>query len=332
MVEAMNTLELTFAEHAPGIRTVVCGSWYDAIIFTQIKEGYIYSMKSHFGRDHEIMQGPSPTQLQTFSFRSIQEYSDLLSREADESLLQCYFEKHPAMLLQLVGHCPMHCALITQPDLMGTYKRTPDFMVITKNSAEWRPILIEIENPRKRVFRKDGKTRSEFNHARDQLTEWDAWFGETSNVAPFMEKYGIHNYIRSGLRMRLETVLVYGRRSAFEGNPTLSKVRAAQLNPPHRLISFDRLIDLKLNSLDYQIAITIRSTSSGQFESVWIPETFTLGPEFADSLHYVSGIETAIANNPNISDARRNFLVERVGYWKERSKSGIGQYTPGDRE
>ena len=38
--------------------------------------------------------------------------------------------------------------------------RKPDFMVITKDSAVWRPILIEIESPKKRMFRQDGNDQN----------------------------------------------------------------------------------------------------------------------------------------------------------------------------
>ena len=277
-------------------------------------------------------RGPIPTTPREYSSRCTQQYTDLLSQEAEEPCLQRYFEEHPAMLLQMVGHCPMHCSLITQPELHGTFKRRPDFMVIAKNSAEWRPILIEIESPKKRIFTKHGKTRSDFNHARDQLTEWRAWFGHQSNVDQFMERYGISNYIERELTMQIETILVYGRRSEFEENPSLTRFRAALMNPSEQLMSYDRLKDLKLNDLDCQIAMTIKPTGSGYFRAVWIPETFTLGPEFANSLHYVMGIERAIYNNPNISDERKRFLAERVNYWKTWSRSGTGTYVGGDRE
>ena len=197
-------------------------------------------------------------------------------------------------------------------------------MMIAKNSAEWRPILIEIESPKKRIFTQGGKTRSEFNRARDQLTEWRAWFNDHSNVDQFNERYGISDYTKRPLRMQIETVLVYGRRSEFDGDHSLTKFRASLMNRSDRLMSFDRLTDLKLNDLDCQIAITIKSTGSGHFKAVWIPETFTLGPEFANSLHYISGIDSAICSNPNISDARKNFLVERIDYWKAWARSGSG--------
>ncbi|MDD9988242.1 MAG: DUF4263 domain-containing protein [Spirochaetaceae bacterium] len=252
--------------------------------------------------------------------------------DVDEPCLQTYFEQHPAMLLQIVGHCPMHCSLITQPDLIGTYIRRPDFMMIAKDSGEWRPILIEIESPEKRIFTKDGKTRSDFNHARDQLTEWRSWFRDHSNVDQFKERYGIPNYIERELMMRMETVLIYGRRSEFDGNPNLTKFRASLMKPSEHLMSFDRLSSLKMNDLDCQIAMTIKPTGSGHFQAVWVPETFSLGPEFADRLHYISGIESAIYNNPNISDERKRFLVERIDYWKTWSRSNSGTYVGGHRE
>ena len=289
-------------------------------------------MNDIFRRTYEMKKGPLPTSPREYVSRCTLQYTDLLSQEAGELRLQRFFEKHPAMLLQLIGHCPMHCALITQPDLQGTFMRKPDFMVITKDSAVWRPILIEIESPEKRVFRQDGKTRSEFNHARDQLAEWRAWFQETSNVDQFMKRYGVSDYMGRALTMQLETVLIYGRRSEFEGKPTLTGIRASKMNPFERIMSFDRLTFLKLNDLDCQIAITIKSTGSGHFKAVWIPETYTLGPEFANSLHYISEIDRAISNNPNISDARKTFLIKRIDYWKMWSQLGGGAYAAGDRE
>lgn len=89
------------------------------------------------------------------------------------------------------GHAPLHWALITQPELPGVRRLRPDFMWISTISMAWYPTMIEIESTEKRIFLKNGDTSRHFNHARNQLAHWRAWFEEAGNLQQFIGKYGV---------------------------------------------------------------------------------------------------------------------------------------------
>jgi hypothetical protein len=73
-------------------------------------------------------------------------------------------------------------AVFRQPDLVGGGRVfQPDFMWVTRSTSLVTPILIEIEKPSKRWFRRDGRPTSEFTEAHDQLNDWRSWFARDEN-------------------------------------------------------------------------------------------------------------------------------------------------------
>lgn len=57
-----------------------------------------------------------------------------------------------------------------------------DFAYLTKSSDIWRVILIELESPHKRIFKKNAhgypEFSAEFNNAIDQITYWKVYIEE----------------------------------------------------------------------------------------------------------------------------------------------------------
>ena len=226
------------------------------------------------------------------------------------------------------GGSPLHCALITQPELPGTPSYRPDFMWIPDHSMAWFPTLIEIEDPRKRFFNKNATPTAVFTQARHQLTQWRTWFDNPSNVQQFVRRYGIPGSI-TRKRMRPRMILVYGRRQEFEGDATLTGSMGRLLPEGQELMTYDRLeVDLSMRD-----AITIRSAGIDKYEAVWIPEIFETGPESADRLRYIVGISEEISRNPAIFAERKAFLHRRIAYWKGWATTDDSRaYIGGDRE
>ncbi len=287
-------------------------------------------MHSGFKVTYEQEKGPPGLSFEDYAVRLEHDYRELIAADPSESDVQNFLEKNPSLVPGAwtpgtnSGHYPFHCALITQPVLPGLRSRRPDFMWIATHSQSWFPTLIEIESPKKRMFRKSGLLTSAFTEARNQLAQWRTWFNDPANVQQFINSYGIPDEYQRFRTMRLHMILIYGTRTEFESNPALSKHRASLL-PGHdeELMSFDRL------SIDQSLAdaITIRAVGHGRFRVVGLPPIFSTDPILAGRLLHIHGFSDAIDASQHISKERGEFLKKRVAYWRAWASSAGSRST-----
>jgi hypothetical protein len=95
-------------------------------------------------------------------------------------------------------------------------------------------------------------------------------------------------------------------------------------------MTFDRLAPAQ-DCSDY---ICVTKTAE-RYRALSIPGTLQLGPMFADCWSLFDNVPEAIKSNEWITDERKNFLIERIAYWKEwaREKGGRSSvYSPSDWE
>ena len=290
---------------------------------------------AHNFNNYDVQYGPQHIAVDQYADWCTERFRELLCSHPCEPEVQTFLERHPWLVpghatpSSTSGHFPLHCSLITQPKLPGQKTRVPDFMWIATHSGTWFPTLIEIERPSKRIFTNKGVPCAKFTQARNQLNQWRSWFNDPTNVQQFMALYGIPEHFRRRT-MRLHMILIYGRRSEFEENPSLSLERDTLLpGADEELMSFDRL-QVDTSMLD---AITVRAIGHGKYRAKRVLPVFGLRPGQADRLLWIDGIEEAIDENPDIAEERRAFLKRRIPYWKEWSTSlGSNRYNSGDRE
>lgn len=268
---------------------------------------------------YKIENGPSAVSVEQYSSAAESKFLQLLDSEPPERDILRFLEQNPALVPGArtpgwpSGHPPLNNALITQPELPGLSSKFPDFMWIASHSLTWYPTLVEIERPDKMIFKSGEVPRAEFTQAYNQLAQWRSWFTEPENVLTLIREYGIPDDIVRNRSMKLHMILVYGRRSEFEGDRAKSKQRSALVTgADEELVSYDRLrVDKDLRDV-----ITVRCTGSGTYRAVAIPSTFTLGPTFADRLVRIAELDAAI-QNADISLDRRAFLIRRLEYWRD---------------
>lgn len=287
-------------------------------------------------KTYETIPAPPPPPVDVYVSQAKEQWRTLLSSDPEETAIQSFLEQNPMFLPGALtpgtrsGHDPLHGAVITQPRLPGLATKIPDFMWIAKHSATWYPTLVEIEKPSKLLFNANGIPTAAFTQARNQLTEWRVWFSKPENVQQFIASYAIPDWFRLGRTMQLHMILVYGRRSEFEGIPQLSEKRSSLLHgSDEELISFDRLRP----DHDLYQSLTIRMPSSGRYTAVSVPPLFKLSPHSAERLLAIDGIEDCLKSTPLVSEQRRNFLISRIPYWRNWAKSGSrGVIHSGDEE
>ena len=243
----------------------------------------------------------------------------LVTNEDDEKEIHRFLEQHPCLLpggeadVTSIGghHGPFPGAVVTEPPLQGTFKRTPDFIWPTKVSGIFRPVFLELERPSKRWFRQDGQQTEELSQAITQIGEWRTWLDSEGNKLVFYEVYGISDWIQAYHKIEPVFRLVYGRRSEFIDNPTLTRQRESVRPNWLNWSTYDRLHP----AANARYWVTARITGTG-WRVVAIPPTFAIQRGWEDSLQGLIGLETAIAENELISDARKEFLLDRLSKTK----------------
>jgi hypothetical protein len=286
-------------------------------------------------KKYVLEEGPRPISDDMYCAQVEARYRQLLESHPTEGHVQKFLERHPALVpggrtpSSNSGHAPLHSMLISQPQLPGLSARFPDFMWIAAHSQTWYPTLIEIERPDKKIFRSDLVPTAQFTQALNQLAQWRVWFSQPENVLKFIREYGVPEDVWSYRSMKLHMILIYGRRSEFEGNLEMSKHRSALLSgDDEELMSFDRL---RLEKV-FGDVISVRAHGSGRFEALYIQPTFSFSPLSAERLLRIDKLEHAI-RNAEVAEERVEFLLRRLPYWRHWStQQQVGVIDLGDRE
>jgi hypothetical protein len=171
----------------------------------------------------------------------------LLDKSLAEQEYQAFLEQNTALIPRefLLNHGVHFDLVIRKMSLARDYM--PDFFYMSKSSADWNLVLIEIEKPQSRYF-KDGTNDLHINFltALDQIARWRAWFDNSSNLDSFIN--ATINQIRIPTSMRtnpchIKYVLVHGRRAEAEGNDTRMGLIRARARDDFHIVSYDSLAE-----------------------------------------------------------------------------------------
>jgi hypothetical protein len=283
-------------------------------------------------KTYRIVDGPTRLEWGTYEALVRQAWTTLLdSGCSEEREYQQFLERHPCMvpgpfgLIGTSGHSPFPSAVISQPVLPDFTRRVPDFMWIARNSGTVYPILIEIESPSKLWFTRADNQNAKLTQARDQITEWKAWFQNPLNVARLRDYY---EFEVRGENIRPLYLLIYGRRA--EANKTVERQRrrSSLARDDEFLMTYDHLVPQPGASEFY----TVRVDRSG-YQALYVPPTATLGPLFAHERAKIRNKDIAVSNSPYFSAERRAFYISRLPYWDNWAVNGQrGIIYTGDRE
>ncbi|MGI5456057.1 Shedu anti-phage system protein SduA domain-containing protein [Streptomyces sp. CA-249302] len=260
-----------------------------------------------------------------YSDQALSEWYSLLSRSPEEDEVQRFLELHPAMIPGGSGdvgpgghHGSDMGAVFRRPKLIGAGRSfEPDFMWVTRSSGLITPILIEIEKPSKRWFRKDGRPTSEFTEARDQLNDWRSWFRRDGNQALFRETFLLLGEKYRNRPLEPQFVLIYGRESEFKmggghSNPdALRYKRDQQRGESEYFMTFDALRP----RYDHSISMTLTMTAQGPKIHAFSP-VYGTGTNTGPRALRLSDAEAAFSRSVMMTEERREYLKKRWDYWR----------------
>jgi len=174
-----------------------------------------------------------------------QQFAQLLDEAHPEQVYQTFLEKHTQFIpREFVQNHGIHFDLVFRKlHLASDY--APDFFYMSKSSADWNLILIEIEKPQSKYF-KDGSNdlHPDFVSAFSQILQWRAWFSNHSNYTGFIN--GTLGSIREPMgqnECHIKYVLVHGRRAELEHNAVKrNKIKAIE-QEDFKIMSYDSLLE-----------------------------------------------------------------------------------------
>lgn len=175
------------------------------------------------------------------------EFLNLLDQQLPEQRYQEFIERNTVLVPRefILNHGVHFDLVIRKISLAKDY--TPDFFYMSKSSASWNLVLVEIEKPQSRYFANDkNELHPDFLAALDQIARWRAWFDNPSNRAGFID--GTIDPIRVPTGMRrnpchIKYVLVHGRRSESAGSVLRSGLIRARQSEDFRIMSYDSLAE-----------------------------------------------------------------------------------------
>ena len=213
-------------------------------------------------------------------------------------------------------------AVFRRPNLIGSGRAfQPDFMWVTRCTSLVTPILIEIEKPSKRWFRRDGRPTSEFTEAHDQLNDWRSWFARDGNRALFREMFLIFGEKYEDRPLEPQYVLVYGRESEFgiEGGHTNPRALRYKRDQQRRVDESFMTFDALRPRFDHSNSMTLTMTARG-------PEIHAFSPVYGTGTHSGKGAlllgdpHDALDRSVMMSDERRAYLAMRWSYWQQHER------------
>lgn len=172
----------------------------------------------------------------------------LLDKQGNEQEYQEFIEKNTALVpREFIQNHGVHLDLVFRKlSLADDY--TTDFFYLSKSSADWNCILIEIEKPQSKYFKDaSNKFHPDFQAALEQINSWRAWFSNRSNFDGFIN--GTISLLRGPVDWMwhnpcyIKYVLVHGRRNEFEENEIRRRLIRAQERDDFHILSYDSLVE-----------------------------------------------------------------------------------------
>lgn len=151
----------------------------------------------------------------------IAELAGLVARDVPEEDIHGFIERHPWVI---TGVNTLDSDIVISKLPLGA-DHVPDFAYFWRRSGGGFLELVEIESPRLKVFTADDEFTSRFNHAVQQLADWEDWCLRHQDAINLLVEPLFYQGILAGLPnfTRVRTLLIAGRRSNALANSRRKK-------------------------------------------------------------------------------------------------------------
>lgn len=149
------------------------------------------------------------------------EFIKLLDKEEKEEVYQRFLENHTKLIPTGafgLNH-GIHMSLIFSKMPIGNIYKS-DFFLISKSSAEWNLVFIELEKPSANLFTKEGRYAQDLNQGIKQINDWKHYFSQPENQLsfkkhPVVKKLLSFNEVMYENPINFKYIIVIGRRKTL---------------------------------------------------------------------------------------------------------------------
>lgn len=185
----------------------------------------------------------------TYSNEVVEGYRKILAqvdegdKSVDESTMQDFFEHHTALFptSHFMQNHGLHFNSFVSKFSIGPY--VTDFAYLTKSTVEWWVVLVEIENPHKKLFKGNpdhADFTADYTQSRQQIRDWKAFIEDHKN-----EVVDTLHRIRKPLeynKVSFKYLMVMGRRDEIEHSEARRRALAEESNGDLKIITYDTLL------------------------------------------------------------------------------------------
>ncbi|HCE2832547.1 TPA: DUF4263 domain-containing protein [Vibrio parahaemolyticus] len=165
-----------------------------------------------------------------------------------EQVYQTFLEDNSLLIPRaFVQNHGIHMELVFRKFPLGTAYKS-DFMFLTKSSSDWHAVHIEIEDPNKKIFTKNGCFTAEFNAAVQQVNSWAGWLSHPKNQQTFETDIEIIKKPLGHNPVKHKFVLVYGRRNELNTQTKRDQFGAIK-TADFSVMTYDSLFEANHKSL-----------------------------------------------------------------------------------
>lgn len=175
------------------------------------------------------------------------EFTNLLDKCEKEEVYQEFLKKHTELIPTtfMLNH-GVHHSLVFSKLAIGN-SLISDFCFISKSSAEWNIVFIELEKPDARFFNKDGTQSNDLNKGYSQILDWKRYFSLPENQLAFKRRPVIKTIMAGNPKMydnpcNFKYILVLGRRKTLEESNFTEKRRELCTNDIY-VMTYDSLYE-----------------------------------------------------------------------------------------
>lgn len=186
--------------------------------------------------------------LKSFDKNIYYEFKNILTRaenrdaEINESTVQDFLEQHTAFIPRpfMLNH-QLHFNIFLSKFPIGS--KFCDFAYLTKSSVEWWVVLMELENPLKKLFKGNevsAKFTADFENACSQIRDWKIYIEEHRQEV-------LHSLRRIRVplaenKVSFKYVVIMGRRAEIENSEARRKAIAINNSNDFRILNYDTLL------------------------------------------------------------------------------------------
>ena len=180
----------------------------------------------------------------------VSQYKELLRRVSakdktvNESTMQNFLETHTAFM-------PVPFKLNHQLHFNSFISKFPvgpwftDVAYLTKSTVEWWLVLMELENPHKKLFKGSpdhADFTSDYMQAKQQIDDWKIWIEEHRNeVIDSLQRILVPLQMKKN-RISFKYVLIMGRRNELEQSEARRKAIAQKNEDGLKIITYDTIL------------------------------------------------------------------------------------------